>query len=147
MLKPLDAMAVDNPACPGTPDVYYINGWIELKEADAWPVREDTPLRIPHFKPHQRAWAIRHIHKGGVCSLLLKVGKFEWYLLDGWFSAHRLGKITRAEIRAAALEVFDKGLESERFIACLRSLRGRDSSSPTLSDCSCDEDASALPSG
>jgi hypothetical protein len=140
ILKPLDGIAVENPACPGTPDVYYLNGWIELKEADNWPARPDTPLRLPHFKPHQRAWAIRHIHKGGICSMLLKVGKFEWYLLDGLFSANRLGNVTREEIRTASLEVFDKGLDSERFLKCLRSLRGRDWSSPTLNGFCCDGD-------
>lgn len=133
----MDGIAVENSAHPGTPDVAYIGGWIELKEADEWPKRPQTPLRLPHFKPHQRAWAIRHSHKGGVCLMLLKVGKFEWYLLDGLFSAHRLGKITREEIQSASLMVFNHGLDSERFLECLQNLRGQTWPSPSPSGSSC----------
>ena len=58
-LKDYDAFAVENPANPGTPDVSYVEGWIELKQLDAWPAREDTPVRIEHYTPQQRirvAW-------------------------------------------------------------------------------------------
>ena len=54
-----DATSVENPACPGTPDVQFIGGWIELKFREEWPKREDTTVRIEHFTPQQRVWLLR----------------------------------------------------------------------------------------
>lgn len=115
-------MAVENPACPGTPDVYYMHGWVELKEADEWPVRPSTPLRLKHFTKQQRLWARTHILKGGVSTVLLKVGKLEWFLLDGLIAADRLGNMTREEILSASRLIFNKGLDSGRLFECLTNL-------------------------
>jgi len=54
-----DATSVENPACPGTPDVQFIGGWLELKFLEAWPKREETTVRIEHFTPQQRVWLLR----------------------------------------------------------------------------------------
>lgn len=54
-----DATSVENPACPGTPDVQFIGGWIELKFREKWPKRADTTVRIEHFTPQQRVWLLR----------------------------------------------------------------------------------------
>ena len=118
-LRKLDAIAVENSAYPGTPDVAYIGGWIELKEKDAWPKRAETPLRLPHFTKHQRAWIRRHAHWGGTVFVLLKVGKKEWFLLHGTEAADRLGEMTRAEIESTARLVFHNGLDSEVLLRCL----------------------------
>lgn len=118
-LRELDAIAVENSAYPGTPDVAYIGGWLELKEKDAWPKRGDTPLRLPHFTKHQRAWIRRHTHRGGTVFVLLKVGKNEWFLVDGIPAADRLGSATRAEIESIARLVFHHGLDSKALLKCL----------------------------
>tara|TARA_R110000868_G_scaffold148839_3_gene371023 strand:- start:7114 stop:7566 length:453 start_codon:yes stop_codon:yes gene_type:complete len=122
LLRSVGGMAVENPACPGTPDVYYMHGWVELKEADDWPVRPTTPLRLKHFTKQQRVWAKTHILKGGVSTVLLKVGRLEWYLLDGLIAADRLGSMTREEIQSASRLTFTQGLDSERLFECLTTL-------------------------
>jgi hypothetical protein len=119
-LRELDAFAVENSAYPGTPDVYFLHGWIELKECDDWPKRPTTPLRLPHFTKHQRAWIKRHSHRGGTVFVLLKVGKKEWFLIDGEIAADTLGSSTRAEIESIARLVFHNGLDSEELLRCLK---------------------------
>ena len=57
LLKKWDAVAVENPVHPGTPDVNCILGWIELKWLRAWPVRADTVVKIEHFTRQQRVWS------------------------------------------------------------------------------------------
>jgi len=118
-LRNLDAIAVENSAYPGTPDVAYIGGWIELKESDEWPKRPTTPLRLPHFTKHQRAWIRRHSHRGGTVFVLLKVGKKEWFLIDGVEAADKLGVSTRAQIESIARLAFHNGLDSKELLRCL----------------------------
>ena len=48
-LKTLDAMAVENRVKPGTPDVEFIGGWVELKYMSKWPKNTDLIVRIGHF--------------------------------------------------------------------------------------------------
>lgn len=89
----LDAVSVENPACPGTPDVNYIGGWVELKYAVDWPARDDTPLRLDHFTPQQRCWLRRRWHFGGNVWLCLQVSKTRhWIVFDGETAAKHLGK-------------------------------------------------------
>lgn len=74
LLRPVGAMPVENPACPGTPDVAYVGGWIELKKARRWPQREG-PLKLDHFTQQQFLWLERHILCGGRAHVLLQVGR------------------------------------------------------------------------
>lgn len=85
---------VENPAGPGTPDVYYTMltgtmGWVELKHVDKWPVRASTALNINHFTPQQRAWLRRHGKAGCQCHVLLQVDT-DYFLLD-WEEAQNIG--------------------------------------------------------
>jgi len=121
-LRKLSAFPIENIACPGTPDVGYIGGFIELKEIDSFPVRPTTPLRLKHFTKQQRLWAKTYILKGGVSTVLLKVGPRHWFLLDGLIAADRLGFMTREEIQSASRLVFTKGLDTGRLLECLTSL-------------------------
>ena len=102
-LKALDAIAVENPALPGTPDVNYVEGWIELKQLTAWPQKADTVVRCDIFTPQQRVWHIRRRLAGGTSWLLLQVGR-EWLLFDGAVAALNLGLCTRIELRCLAVE-------------------------------------------
>lgn len=119
-LRELDAIAVENSAYPGTPDVAYIGGWIELKEADEWPKKPQTPLRLSHFTRHQRAWIRRHVEKGGTAFVLLKVGKSEWFLIDGKTAADMLGNSTREMIQSIACRTFNNGLDNKGLLECLK---------------------------
>ncbi|MCK9569066.1 hypothetical protein M0R72_09000 [Candidatus Pacearchaeota archaeon] len=115
----LDAISVENPAYPGTPDVNYVGGWVELKWIADWPKRAATPVKINHFTPQQRVWAIRRsmADRHGIW-LMLQVGKTgEWLLFKGE-DVGEIGKtLTRDELYDLAV-----GIESgpEKFIPLLR---------------------------
>ena len=91
MLKEWDAVAVENPqACPGTPDVNFVHGWVELKKLPSWPKRATTPVRLPHFTPQQRVWHQRRWKAGGAVWMLLQVER-DWLLFEGHKSKKSYG--------------------------------------------------------
>lgn len=99
----VDPVRVENPALPGTPDVNYVEGWIELKHADRWPPR-GGPLQLKHPPtPEQRTWLYRRWMAGGTCSLLLRVGQ-EWLVFLGKdvYPIWRQGLTTQEQLREAA---------------------------------------------
>jgi hypothetical protein len=105
----LDAVRVENPIHPGTPDVNLCTGqWIELKCIATWPVREATLVRIDHFTQEQRVWLYRRWkYAPGSTLLLLEVREDrQWLLFDGDVAAQIVGKSTAAEHRAKARAVF-----------------------------------------
>ena len=59
VLRSLDAISVENPAYPGTPDVNFVEGWVELKWIRAWPAREKTVVKIDHYTQQQRVWLFK----------------------------------------------------------------------------------------
>ena len=122
-LSELDAVPVENPACPGTPDVWTLAGWIELKELDSWPVRETTTVKIPHFTVRQRGWLKRNWFRGGLSFVIIKVGRLEWLLLDGYWAAENIGKSTRAELVESAIRHFSNGLDKKELLRCLQDIR------------------------
>jgi hypothetical protein len=88
-LRKQDAFAVENPAWPGTPDVNYKEGWIELKWAKHWPAR-DGILSIDHFTKQQRFFLQNRWYYGGNVWLLLNVAR-DWMLFDGDVAAREVG--------------------------------------------------------
>ncbi len=104
VLRPWDAVAVENSALPGTPDIECMLGWLELKCLDAWPKHKEVgqPVLIPHYTPQQRVWLLRRTRKGGVAVLLLKVGASEWLLFDGWTAARLVGRVSATRLREEA---------------------------------------------
>lgn len=101
----LDAVAVENPAHPGTPDVECVGGWIELKYLPAWPPRNGA-LRIPHFTRQQRIWLKRRWQAGGGAYLLLQVGT-DWMLFDGETASYCVGYARRDELISLSLHSWD----------------------------------------
>lgn len=114
----LDPVAVENPAYPGTPDVNYIEGWIELKWARRWPVRPETVFKIDHFTPQQRNWLWRRWTKGGNAWLLLQVEK-EYLLFTGRDAKDYVGKLTRAGLYKAARARWTGGMNWKELAICL----------------------------
>jgi hypothetical protein len=109
----LDACSVENPACPGTPDVQHIDGWLELKFKEEWPKRPDTTVRIEHFSPQQRVWLLRRYmacekrgtRHGQVFMLLYVAETKEHLLFDARTAAREVAKdgATRAKLYEWAL--------------------------------------------
>lgn len=101
----LDPVRVENPIHPGTPDVNICDGrWIELKCLAAWPVRDTTKVRIPHFTPQQRIFLYRRWkHAPGSTLLLLEVRAVkQWLLFDGDVAAKVVGREPAVRHRASA---------------------------------------------
>ena len=116
----LDGVAVENSVYPGTPDVNYIEGWIELKWLRAWPRNADeSPVLLPHYTQQQRNWGKRRSRVGGNIWLLLQV-KREWLLFKGDVAAQFVGKATRLELRAVAFKVWHNGLDAKEFVQWLK---------------------------
>ena len=133
-LRELDAVAVENPAYPGTPDVNFVEGWIELKWLRNWPVRETSKVPVPHFTPQQRVWLRKRQAAGGNVFLLLQCKK-EWLLFDGDTAAKSIDIATRAELIQRAKLYMPNGLVVEELISCLTANR-RDTTSRSNSSIS-----------
>lgn len=120
-LKSLHAFPVENPVYPGTPDIAFIGGWIELKKLDEWPKRETTKVRLDHYTLQQRAWARIHHHRGGKSYWLLRVQR-EWLLLHGAIAAEVVGSLTREELKGRTILYMSDGLDGDRLLEKLKEL-------------------------
>jgi hypothetical protein len=118
-LRPLDAVACENAACPGYPDVDYIGGRVELKSLPKWPVRPETVVRIEHFSPEQRVWLARRWRAGGDAWLLLKVGR-DWLLFTGDVAAALVGKVPQRELWDDCYVGWQGGLDANELCEVLR---------------------------
>jgi hypothetical protein len=106
LLKGLDPCRVENLVNPGTPDINYIEGWIELKFSYCWPKRGGV-LKIKHFTPQQRAWLTRRCLEGGKAFLILHIG-CEWLLFNGMVAAQCVGESTREEMYRHCIANWDR---------------------------------------
>lgn len=120
-LKPFDAVSVENPARPGTPDVNIIPGWIELKKLVRWPkVKPERNILIKHFTPQQRVWLRRRCRMGGSAWLLLQIAN-EWFLFWGETAAKHVGHCTREQLKEHALCYWPAGLNESQLRSALSS--------------------------
>ncbi len=114
----LDAVPVENPVGPGTPDVNYIEGWVELKQLRHWP-RTTGPVQIRHFRKGQRIWLRQRWEAGGNAWLLLRV-RSDWLLFDGDVAARVVGLVPREELyRNARIAWSSKRRMSKELPGCL----------------------------
>ena len=122
-LKSLDARAVENRVGPGTPDVNYAEGWIELKWMRRWPENcDESPVLLPHYTQQQRVWHKLRWRKGGHVYVLLQVAR-EWLLFDGDIAAEHVGRVNRQELITFARHYWPKGLNKTELIRCLTTSR------------------------
>lgn len=118
-LKLLDAKAIENPIGPGTPDVNYIEGWIELKWLRRWPAKKDSVVPLPHFTIGQRRWLRNRYRKGGNAWLLLQCGP-EWLLFTGRDAHDYVGKLPREGLYKVSRVRWTRGLNGKELIECLQ---------------------------
>jgi hypothetical protein len=117
-LRPLHAFPVENSILPGTPDVNYIHGWIELKYLKRWPANTDAIIKIPHYTPPQKIFAQQRVRAGGTCWFLLCVER-DWILLDGVAAANLINRSTRDQLVAASWGYWFNGLKEAELLTCL----------------------------
>jgi hypothetical protein len=99
----LDAFAVENPARPGTPDVNYLHGWIEVKRTKKWPKRAETPVRLDHgLNQAQKVWIKRREKVGGTVYVFLHLDR-DLLLFRGGDAVDHLGSANAAELRELAI--------------------------------------------
>lgn len=114
----LDPVSVENSVCPGTPDVNYIGGWLELKY-----VREPAktvPVQVYHFSPQQKIWLRNRWHLGGNAYLLLQCAK-KYFLFNGCAAGRLLNTLTY-ETLEAGVHVGRYGTERWGRLEALRDL-------------------------
>lgn len=95
-LRRLDAIPCENVAKPGTQDVNYNHGWIELKVLPDWPARSDTVVRIDKLTPQQRVRNRLRWEAGGAAWIFIKIGSD--HILFRGCDAKVLGTLTKAEM-------------------------------------------------
>ena len=117
-LKVLDALPVENPTRPGTPDVNYVEGWIELKWLRRWPVRPESIVKLEHFTRRQRRWLRNRCRAGGNAWLLLQCQR-EWLIFSGTVAHDHVGNLTREDLYVVAFRSWKRGLKDEELVACL----------------------------
>lgn len=90
-LRGRDPFRVENAVGPGTPDIYYIGGWIESKVIKDVPKRGGV-VKVPHYRPDQRAWHVRHRKAGGRVHVVIEVTAMDTtFVFDGADAAVNLG--------------------------------------------------------
>lgn len=109
---------MENPVKPGTPDVNYREGWIELKWLRRWPVRPDTVVAIDHFTIQQRRFLRDRWRRGGHAWLLLQVRR-DWLLFPGPVAHDIVGRVTRDELNEKAHRHWTSGLADKELRRCL----------------------------
>ncbi len=132
-LRPLHAVPIENPIVPGTPDINFIGGWMELKWLRWWPTRGATVVQLPHFTIQQRRW-LRDRHKrGGNAWLLLQCGR-EWLLFTGLDAHDYVGNLTRGGLYRCTYAKWTRGLNDKELVECLTRDSGSSSGSPMVND-------------
>lgn len=113
-LKPLlnrdgwQAMRVENPIGPGTPDINWLappmEGWVEMKFVKRYPPRGGV-VQMKDFTPQQRVWLAKRCRVGGRAHLIVHCDE-EWLLFHGMIAAMQVGKIIRPALYDAAQRVW-----------------------------------------
>lgn len=117
-MKPWHAIPVENPAKPGTADINYTDGWIEMKYLRAWPKRSDTVVRVDTYTPQQRNFARQRASAGGKVWFMLVVGN-EWLLLRGEDAAEYVGTVTAEGLYDLAARTWTRKPRREELEKCL----------------------------
>lgn len=117
-MRGLHPVRVENPACPGTPDINYSGGWIESKILNRWPADPQAVVKCDHFTPQQRVWHKRRAVAGGVSYVVIQIEQ-DVLVLRGNDAADLLGKVNRAKLLKLALAVYRRGINEQHLQSVL----------------------------
>lgn len=91
----------------GVADVSFVqdglNGWIELKNLTAWPVRPKTIVKFSRYTQDQKDFLRAKGEHTGMAFLLAKIDRD--YLLWDWEAAQDIGTLNTADTIESALVV------------------------------------------
>jgi len=119
-LRPLDGIPVENSTYPGTPDVNYVEGWLELKWKMEWPRRPDTIVQFRKFYRVQRMWLAKRWEARGNAHLLLHVQQTQdWLLFTGEVAARLVGYACQAQLREGAVQAWQGRQMDQEIAECL----------------------------
>jgi hypothetical protein len=118
-LKGLHPIRVENMCSAGTPDVNFAGGWIECKCVLKYPVRPETPIRIPHWSPEQKLWHRMRAAAGERTWVFVQVER-DYYLFDGVRAAALLGDISEQGLVGHCLACWRGSLNDEQLRTILR---------------------------
>lgn len=116
-LATLHAFRVENCCLPGTPDISTSIGWIESKWKDNWP--KEGIVKLDHYTPQQRVWAIKQTRAKGPCWLMLQV-KHDYLLFEGSTAATILGKVEENILRGQAILTNRASLDYTELLSILK---------------------------
>ncbi len=108
----------------GIPDISYgaggVNGWIELKAYDKWPVKT-----LSHFTSKQANWLTNRGERGGHCFIIIRIKST--ILMFDWKSAYDLRhKLCDERImRSMAIVVWDSAFDRKEFSDIIGGVNGK----------------------
>lgn len=105
------ARPVENPADPGTPDVCYVEGWIELKHTKSF------TSHLEHYTRQQRIWHARRRIAGGQCWFWWQIGDHH-VLLDAAVAAISVDHVSEERLLSLA-ELVTEGFDGEELRRCI----------------------------
>lgn len=89
-LRDRDPRRCENTVDPGTPDIHYVDGWIEDKQV-RFPI-SDRVVKVDHYHAGQRGWQVRRRRAGGLCHVAIEDSRTGWfYCFDALHAAVHLG--------------------------------------------------------
>jgi hypothetical protein len=114
-LSTLKAFPVENSAHIGTPDIYFSEGWIEIKVVKEFPKKETTPIRIDHFTATQREFLERHYRLKKNSFLFVQVEE-NFFLFDGFTASKEIGTLTKQGFYLKSMRVWNKKINFAELI-------------------------------
>ena len=108
---------IENPACPGTPDingcVQGVEFWAETKQVKSLPKRAETPVFNGVMRPDQKIWLHKRSKSGGRCFIVAYVEAEDLiYVVPGKlaFEFEAMNKLQLDEVNLPVEALWDTSL-------------------------------------
>ena len=101
-------------------DLGGVHGWMELKQLDDYPAREESIVRVEHFTDKQKIWLRKKGKAGGSTWLFMQI-KRDYYLFR-WNQIDVVGQVNAAELARSAFYLWKGKMDWERLgdVLCCR---------------------------